>query len=422
VAGLPGRHPQDLEARLGQKEQGSVSNDTKAMVPSNGGTSIQRDGFGEKSIERRHETSSTAIAAAMRAEIEARYVMAMQRPRDDDQVRARLLKECKRPNFAAKAWYQVPRRGAKPGKLTKTPGVIEGLNVRFAEAAIRLAGNILQTTRITYDDDFKRLINVAATDLETNAVYSRDLVLEKTVERREPKDKDTVLGARTNSDGERVYIVQCTEEELLTKESNLVSRMFRTEALRFMPADTLEECERQVIETCFAEDKRDPDATKKAIVDTFATVNVDPADLKMYLGHDLGMSSPAELAGLRALFGAIRDGAVTWADALAEKQGETVEGQKTVEQKLAERKAAKAKVEAEKKDAPAAAQHNPGTGSATLTKEQAEKAGLAPNPRAPDACFYCHEKVGPDGVDHEDGEGVIWRKHSSCHAFSGPSR
>lgn len=281
---------------------------------------IVREGFGE--TEKRGETASTMLAAQAQAAIQARYVMALQRPRNMDGVRVRLLRECERPGFAERAFYSLPRKGAKPGRLTRTPGRIEGLSVRFAEAAIRLLGNIAQSTRTIYDDDYKRLVNVSATDLETNAVYERDVVLEKTVERREIRDGDVVLGQRTNSTGAVVFVVQTTEADLLTKESALVSRMFRTEALRFLPSDIAEECEKQIVATVQSRDAKDPDCARKAVCDAFATVNVSPEALALYLGHDLALTTPQELTSLRGLFAALRDGQVTWADVLAEKDGE----------------------------------------------------------------------------------------------------
>src|SRR5208337_3723267 len=111
---------------------------TEQQAPSsNGGTSIVRTSFGEQSVEKRSETASTAVAAQAQAEIQARFIMAMQRPRDDDNVRVRMLRECARPAFAKRAYYSLPR-GDKPGRLTGIPNRIEGLSVRFAEAAVRL--------------------------------------------------------------------------------------------------------------------------------------------------------------------------------------------------------------------------------------------------------------------------------------------
>lgn len=288
---------------------------------------IVREGFGETSIEKRGETASTMLAAQAQAEIQSRYVMAVQRPRNDDTVRVKLLRDCSRPSFAARAYYAVPRAGlTKPGRITGTRGVIEGLSVRFAESAIRVSGNILQSTRTVYDDDFKRMVNVSATDLETNAVYSRDLILEKTLERRDAKER-TVLGKRTNSAGVDVFVVQSTEEELLVKESALISRAFRTLALRLVPLDVLEECEQAIARTVREEDAKDPDAARKTICDNFAKIGVMPDALALYLGHPIEQCSPAELVEMRGLFAAVHDNEVTMAAAIAEKTGEVAKGE-----------------------------------------------------------------------------------------------
>lgn len=93
------------------------------------------------------ETAASAVAAREKAAIEARYVMALKRPRDMDEVRVRLLKECDRPGFAEVAKYEKPVAGQK----------IVGLSVRFAEAAIRLAGNILTQVLIVFDDRERRI-------------------------------------------------------------------------------------------------------------------------------------------------------------------------------------------------------------------------------------------------------------------------
>lgn len=389
---------------------------SQAMVP-RAPAAIAREGFGEKTIEQRHETASTAIATKARAAIEARYVMALQRPRDEDDVRVKLLNECKRPGFAKKAFYSIPRKGAI-GRLTGDRGRVEGLSVRFAETAIRIAGNISQSTTILYDDPFKRMINVAAIDLETNAVYERDLIVEKTVERRQPGEEDQVLERRTNSDGEIVYVIACTEAELLVKEANLVSRTFRTEAIRFIAADTVEECERQVVATVRQADAKDPDAARKELADAFATLAVEPSALKSYLGHELAASSPAELTQLRALYAAIREGAVTWSESYAEKVGaegrETeaaAHGKKTVADKLEERQR---RMQEEAK-AKAAAQAQP-TGKDAKQAPQPAKDAKASG-AATARCFYCKQPLGGVAVEFEGPDGIVQKKHPNCTAF-----
>lgn len=345
--------------------------DPKTAPLAKGSASTTREGFGETSIERRGETASTALEARARAEINARYVMALQRPRHLDVVRIKLLAECDRPLFAHRAFFCLPK-GDKPGRLTGRPNCIEGLSVRFAERAISLAGNLWLPTSTIYDDDFKRMIRVSAIDLESNAIYERDIVIDKTIERRAPKEGEkesyrlknaVILGKRTNSAGADVFIVQATDDELLQKEGALISKTFRTLGLRHIPPDILEDCEQRIVSTWRDEDAKNPDETRKRLFDAFAKVAVSPDQLKAYLGHEGARLTPDERLELGGLVNAIRENEVTWTEALAEKtarrQGTDVDaagtgGAKSVQDRLAERaklkeEAAKLKREAEAK-------------------------------------------------------------------------
>jgi hypothetical protein len=58
---------------------------------------VTRQEFGATQLERRAETSAVAVAAQAEAMIKARWVMALQRPRDWDTVRLKLLAEARRP-------------------------------------------------------------------------------------------------------------------------------------------------------------------------------------------------------------------------------------------------------------------------------------------------------------------------------------
>lgn len=286
-------------------EQQQVSNGQQPGVTT-------KEGFGETSMTRVAETASAAIAAQAQASVQARYVMAIKQPRDLENVRVRLLKECARPGFADVARYHKP-----VGKG------VEGPSIRFAEAALRCLTNVLPEVAVVYDDSEKRIVRVAVTDLEANLTYSTDVVIEKSVERSSVKEGQTVLGKRMNSQGRLTYIVAATEDDLLNKQNALVSKALRTNALRILPGDILDECMELVLKTQNDRDAKDPDAAKKKVIDAFAQMNIMPGDLKTYLGHEVAQVSPAELTQLRALFAALRDGETTWAEALEHKTGKT---------------------------------------------------------------------------------------------------
>lgn len=298
----------------------------------------RREDFGGTEIAPIAETSAAAVAEAARARIEARAIIALRRPRNMDSVRVRLLKECDRPGFAAVARYRLPRGGKS----------IEGPTIRFAEACVRAMGNLDITTDVVYDAPDKRIVRVAVVDLETNAAYSSDVTIEKVLERSRLKDGQQPIGTRTNSAGQVVYLVAADEGELLVKQAALVSKALRNGALRLLPGDILEECMDGVVATMQREDKRDPDAARKRVVDAFAKIGVMPEALATYLGHDLAASSPAEMDELRAIYAGIDSGDATWTEIMAERlkvqNGDgPPNGGKVGElkQKLADKKAAK---------------------------------------------------------------------------------
>lgn len=254
------------------------------------------------------DASLVAAAEQARVAVQARYQVAISRPRDIDTVRVRLMAECKRPRFAAVARYTVPR-----GKNT-----VSGPSIRFAEAALRCLGNVYPEVTTVYDDDEKRIVRVAVMDLESNLTYSRDISIAKTTERRQLRPGEQPLSTRTGSTGHTVYLVRATEDDLANRESALVSKVLRGHALRILPGDILDECMDAVQRTLAAEDARDPAEARKRIVDAFAAQGVAPAELAEYLGHSLESCAPAELATLREVYTAVRDGHARWHEVLAD--------------------------------------------------------------------------------------------------------
>jgi hypothetical protein len=271
---------------------------------------VNRNEFGNELAAA--DTAATAVAAKAKALVEARYIMALRNPRDMDVVRERLLKECSRPAFAAVARYEKPI-GKDRSKWPKGP------SIRFAEAAVRCMGNITVETITSYDDREKRILNVVVTDLESNVPYGQDITIAKTIERRNKKEGDTVISTRTNSYGDLVYILEATDDDIVNKQQALISKAIRTQGLRLIPGDIVDECMDQVMVTQANTDAQDPNAAKRKLFDAFGAVGVRAEQLKEYLGHDAESVSPKELADLRALYTAIRDGEATWRDVMDTK-------------------------------------------------------------------------------------------------------
>lgn len=267
--------------------------------------------FGQTRSLMQTDPSAVAAAEAVKARIQAAYVMAMSRPRNEDQARSKILRMCEDPEFAERVEYSKPIGGK----------AVKGETIRFAEMAMAYYGNILTEVQLLYDDENIRRVRVSALDLESNVQFSRDITLGKTVERRNKKNReDDVLGERKNSYGDTVYILRATEDEMLTKESAMASKFIRTEGLRLIPAGIKKEAVARARETLAKRDKDDPNAAKKRILDAFTGLNIWPVDIEKLLGHKVDNITPAEIAHLRTIYTALESGEATWRDYIEPKE------------------------------------------------------------------------------------------------------
>ena len=278
------------------------------------------------------QQSSRALAFAQaesaRARVEARYVLALKRPRTIELVRTNLLGTCKRPAFAKAALYKKP--------IGQTN--ITGLSIRFVEEALREFGNVDIEVFVMHDDEKTRTVGVSVLDLERNVGYSAQATLRKTIERRFLKKNQVKISERTNSKGDRLFVVEATEDDMLVKAGAQVSKLIRTQGVRLMPADLKEDCEEQIRSTIADRDAADPQAATKEVIDGLMRLQVNPKMVEAFLEHKIAEASPAEIRTLRELYTAIKEGEATWPtimqakkeqDAAAEAERKAAEKNKT---------------------------------------------------------------------------------------------
>jgi len=262
------------------------------------------DSMADAVVVERRDVAAYAAAEGARALVQGRILMAIKRPRDIDVVRRKLLEDCKRPRFAEAARYAKPMGG----------GSVRGWSIRFAEAAVRHLGNIDCRAAVIAQDEEKMVLRFDAIDLENNAGFGGEIVLDKTVERRRLRSGELAIKVRTNSRGEPTFVVHANEDDMQTKLASAVSKGIRTFALRLVPADILEECLDEILKGS----KEDPSAARKRIADSFASLGVGPDDLKRYVGvKELSLMTAHQLQTLRETYTAIRDGEVTVEDILS---------------------------------------------------------------------------------------------------------
>lgn len=253
-------------------------------------------------VERKGEMAIAAMAAKSKAEVEARYVIALQRPRNVLEARNTILDSCKRPAFASGAIYRKPVGSGK---------TVDGFSIRFAEEAVKGMKNISVDTMAIYEDDDRLTIRISVTDLEANVTYADEVRISKTVERRALKEGQIAISERMNSTGQKVYLVAATDDDLLNKINSAKSKAIRNSGLRLIPQDILEEAWTQIV-TTNEKGGGDPKAETKKVCDAFASLNISPSELERYLRHSLETVSPKELNDLRAIYTAIRDEETTW--------------------------------------------------------------------------------------------------------------
>lgn len=255
------------------------------------------------------DPGAVAAAESVKARIQSAYVMAMQRPRNEMQSRSRILEACKRPEFAGRVEYAKPVGGKK----------MVGPSIRFAELAVREWGNVITETQLVYEDQNVRRIKVTVIDLETNATFGKEVQINKTIERKDGKGRE-IVGERTNTYGDKVFIVLATEDEMHNKEAALISKVIRNEGLRLIPSDIVDEAIEVARATIHNRDAKDPKAATKKLVDAFGNIGIAPKHLESYLGHSLDIVSPAELQDLRGIYQAISSGESSWADYVAKPE------------------------------------------------------------------------------------------------------
>jgi hypothetical protein len=319
-----------------------MNNETGIQRANGGGAITAREDAMSRSMER-VEAGVSVLQTAATAEVQARYIMAFQRPRDYDDARVKLLRACRRGGFAEQALYAKPIGGGKTA---------EGLSIRFAEEAERAWGNLHVSKMSITDEPDREVWRVYCVDLENNVTESEDVTIEKVVEQTFMRDGQPPLSMRLNSYNKPVYLYPADEGRLITKRRAALSKAKRAVVLANIPGEIQDECKAEIRRTR-AEGDRDPNAARKKIVDAFSTINVMPSQLADLLGHPIEQVTPAEMEELRGYYAGIKSGDIeSWADLVASKKSED----ETPAKADASTTAAKRKVQERMKKAPS----NPG--------------------------------------------------------------
>ena len=234
--------------------------------------------------EQSGELAATPQQAMAAKEIEGAIILARRFRRSEDDARARLLHSCKRPKFAAMVRYSYPRAGAQ----------VEGATVYLAREAARVWGNIRYGFDIVHDDDEIRTVRAWAWDLESNTRRQIDATFKKLIYRRKggwqaPDERD--LRELTNKQGETAV---------------------RNCLLHLLPPDLVDDALEDSLKTLSSDAAKDPMEARKKLVLAFRGLGITALQLEQYLGHQLALITPDEIANLRGVWKSIADGNSKW--------------------------------------------------------------------------------------------------------------
>lgn len=271
-------------------------------------------------VTQTNEAGAALLAARSAKEVEARAIMAANRPRDIALFRRRVLDSCNRPLFAAgreEGKGAIYRRKVGGGK------VATGLSIRASEECARLYGNLDIRAILISEDEERRTFESCACDLETNTWYTVPVVVPKTVWRLDPKGQK-VLGSKQNSVGKMTYLVAADDDSLVVLQANMLAKAQREVVLKLIPSDIKEEIFDACLATIAGEVKRDPAAARKKLLDAFYLRGVLPAQVAELLGHSVEVMTEAEIVMLKSYGVAMAEDGLTWAQVTQAHNGEEV--------------------------------------------------------------------------------------------------
>lgn len=237
-------------------------------------------------------TMGSAMVARELGIINALFQRAQMFPRNEQDVEAELMKECKRPAFAEKARYRFPRGG----------GSVEGPSVNLARTAARLWGNLYYGARTTDMNAQTFTVEGYAYDMQTGAFHNKGMAAKNLILRTKPSKE---YGGKTGW-------LQPNERDSGELQMRVSAKAERNAILEVLPRDMIDRLLDQVKKTLAAESgkgmAKDKDAFLRLMVQAFRDVGVTGKQLEAWSGAKLDLITHDQVADLKGILKAIQDG------------------------------------------------------------------------------------------------------------------
>jgi hypothetical protein len=239
--------------------------------------------YSEGQMERAPDTAVAAAEAKATQEVQAALVIARKFPRDEERARDKIMDMCARQTFAEASQYSYPRGGQE----------VTGPSIRLTEGIARAWGNVVHGIEVLSEDAAGAKVRAWAWDLESNNRHEMTFTVEKT---RKAHGRYESL-----ADPRDVY-------EHVT---NMATRRLRACLLRILPADIVEDACEACNQTIAGKGEKDVAVTIRKLCEAFRKIGVNREMIAARVQHPVDALKPAEIASLRKLYAAIKDGYTT---------------------------------------------------------------------------------------------------------------
>ena len=228
-------------------------------------------------------SAATAMSTTREAqEVQAAVFMAKRFPRDENMALARIAKSCQRRGLAEKAIYSYPKGGQN----------VTGPSIRLAEAISQSWGNIQSGVVELEQRPGESVCMSYCWDLETNTRDTKIFTVSHSIQ--------TKKGSKMLTDPREIY----------EHVANQGARRKRACILAVIPKDVVD----SAMEACqktLASGQREPliDRLRKMVNVFQAELSVPLECIERYMGYKLDSFTEMDMATLRGVYTAIRDGA-----------------------------------------------------------------------------------------------------------------
>ena len=228
-------------------------------------------------------SAATAMSTTREAqEVQAAVFMAKRFPRDENMALARIAKSCQRRGLAEKAIYSYPKGGQN----------VTGPSIRLAEAISQAWGNIQSGVVELEQRPGESVCMSYCWDLETNTRDTKIFTVSHSIQ--------TKKGSKMLTDPRQIY----------EHVANQGARRKRACILAVIPKDVVD----SAMEACqktLASGQKEPliDRLRKMVNVFQAELSVPLECIERYMGYKLDSFTEMDMATLRGVYTAIRDGA-----------------------------------------------------------------------------------------------------------------